>query len=57
MEKSIMHRDLKLSNILISSEGELKLADFGVARKLEKNELANIFCGTPLYMAPEMLLG
>jgi serine/threonine-protein kinase ULK/ATG1 len=56
IDHSVLHRDLKLSNILISND-VLKLADFGVARTLEHNELANTFCGTPLYMAPEILAG
>jgi len=55
-DHSIMHRDLKLSNILISND-ILKLADFGVARTLGSNQFANTFCGTPLYMAPEILAG
>ena len=58
--RNIMHRDLKLSNILLSSkkpDAVLKLGDFGLARKLHENEYAKTFCGTPLYMAPEILAG
>jgi len=59
LEKNIMHRDLKLSNLLLSSkesDAVIKLADFGLARELREDELANTCCGTPLYMAPEILL-
>lgn len=58
LSKQIMHRDLKLSNLLLSSkkpDALVKLADFGFARELKRNELANTYCGTPLYMAPEIL--
>ena len=57
--KHIMHRDLKLSNLLFSSDKSdalVKLADFGFARELKRNELADTYCGTPLYMAPEILM-
>ncbi len=56
-EKNIMHRDLKSSNILLKN-GIIKLADFGFAKKMECNdtELAHTTCGTPLYMAPEIIL-
>lgn len=58
--KNIMHRDLKLGNLLFSNkkpDAIIKLADFGLARKLNENEFAQTFCGTPLYMAPEILAG
>jgi len=53
-ERSIVHRDLKPQNIMIA-DGVLKLADFTYARYLREDELAETFCGTPLYMAPEIL--
>lgn len=58
--KNIVHRDLKPENILYSStdpEASLKLADFGLAQLLKPNELMNVACGTPGYVAPEVLQG
>lgn len=54
--KNIIHRDLKLQNILLtenSTKAVLKLADFGMSRFLGE-DLAQTWLGTPLYMAPEM---
>ncbi|CAD8052699.1 unnamed protein product [Paramecium sonneborni] len=54
--QNILYRDLKPENILIDSEGHLKLADFGLARpNMESDDEAYSFCGSPEYMAPEML--
>jgi serine/threonine protein kinase len=53
-----MQRDLKPGNILLASQGAhvtLKIADFGFARALEPAHLASTLCGSPLYMAPEVL--
>ena len=47
-----MHRDLKLSNILLSEDFQIKLADFGFARLHGEKEFLNSFVGTPLTMAP-----
>ena len=52
----IWHRDLKPSNIFLNGENSLKLGDFGVSKVLEySSELASTYCGTRLYMAPEVL--
>lgn len=51
----IIYRDLKPENILIDSEGHCKLADFGLAKEGIKNNNAKSFCGSPAYLAPEML--
>ena len=50
-----MHRDLKLDNIFLNSGMDCKLGDFGLAIKLKKRERRNSFCGTPNYMAPEIV--
>jgi serine/threonine protein kinase len=54
--KGIAHRDIKLENILINEEGDIKLCDFGVSKRFAKGELLNERCGTPVYIPPEMFL-
>jgi serum/glucocorticoid-regulated kinase 2 len=53
--KGIIYRDLKPENILMDDKGYLKLADFGMAKKLQEGEKAMSFCGTPEYLAPEII--
>ena len=53
--KGIVYRDLKPENILMDEDGYLKLADFGMAKKLKDDEKAMSFCGTPEYLAPEII--
>lgn len=53
--KGIMHRDLKLENILVEQSGYLKIIDYGLAKTLKGNQLSKTFCGTPEYLAPEMV--
>ena len=52
---NIIHRDLKLENILVDQEGYLTLIDFGISKKVEKGESAETVCGSLEYMAPELV--
>ncbi|XP_017345773.1 serine/threonine-protein kinase ULK2 isoform X1 [Ictalurus punctatus] len=63
--KGIIHRDLKPQNILLSYNGRkkssvsgirIKIADFGFARYLQSNMMAATLCGSPMYMAPEVIM-
>lgn len=60
--KNIIHRDLKLENILLNSHGtdednDIRIADFGLAYQLKENQTLRHKCGTPTYIAPEILRG
>ncbi|KAG7095211.1 hypothetical protein E1B28_005986 [Marasmius oreades] len=54
-EKGIVHRDLKLENVLLDERCRVKLGDFGFTREYERGTLMETFCGTTGYAAPEML--
>jgi len=60
-QSNLIHRDLKPQNLLLSTNNDstavLKIADFGFARQLGMGTLAETQCGSPLYMAPEILNG
>lgn len=51
----IIHRDIKPENILLDSDGRCKLADFGWSNFHEGNKQRETYCGTPEYLAPEMI--
>ena len=54
----VIHRDIKLANVFLSEKMEVKLGDFGLSAKLEyEGERKRTICGTPNYMAPEILDG
>lgn len=55
--KRILHRDIKLDNILLTVDGGVKLCDFGVSKQVRNGERMNEQCGTPAYIAPEILQG
>jgi serine/threonine-protein kinase len=61
-EQGIIHRDIKPENIMISERGEVKVADFGLARLVSRGDAveltqAGMTMGTPLYMSPEQIEG
>lgn len=53
---NIVHRDLKLENVLLDEHCRVKLGDFGFTREFERGTLMETFCGTTGYASPEMLL-
>ena len=57
-DKGVMHRDIKPSNVILAKDGQVKLADFGIARiESSAMTLVGTMLGTPAYMSPEQLMG
>jgi 5'-AMP-activated protein kinase catalytic alpha subunit len=52
---NILHRDIKLDNIILDAEGVIKVGDFGVSKIVDNNQTMYDQCGTPAYIAPEIL--
>lgn len=57
LPEKVIHRDIKPENILLDGEGHAMLADFGWSNFLESSTFRATFCGTPDYLAPEMIRG
>ena len=53
--RSVIHRDVKLDNILIDGDFTVKICDFGVSKIIRKDQLVKDQCGTPAYIAPEIV--
>jgi serine/threonine protein kinase len=56
-QNRIYHRDLKLENILLDKDYNIKITDFGLANMCEEGHTLRTACGTPYYIAPEVCLG
>ena len=54
---NLIHRDLKPENIFLTTDIKIKIGDFGISKQLNNTQFAKTQCGTPIYMAPEILRG
>ena len=56
-ENGIVHRDLKIENVLIDTKGDVKLVDFGLSNFYDPSDKLKTFCGSLYFAAPELLRG
>lgn len=54
--RGVAYRDLKPENLLIAADGHLKITDFGFAKKIQPGTRTFTLCGTPEYLAPEVIM-
>ena len=53
-DKNIIHRDLKLENVLINNDKVIKIIDFGFSTSVKGDKKVSFMCGTPHYMSPDL---
>lgn len=56
-DNNIVHGDLKPQNLLVASDGTVKIGDFGLSKMIDENEMQKEYIGTPAFMAPEVCNG
>ena len=55
-QRNVTHRDIKLENIIIDNKDRIKLIDFGFCCLISNEVKLKVFCGTPSYMCPEIVM-